>query len=271
MDQLNINENLKSAIELYHRQHFSRKLTIILGGIVFLILIILLICYRETILNFFVKLSHIIKESKYGELIIWIGIIVVSFPPLIGLSTLCELAGMAYGVSLKTWIIVSTSTVVGSAVSFVVFRYILQKKSQQLLKKSRFFAAVANVLSKDKDKFLLMFLLQLLPRPYSITNAAFASVPGISLLHFVITSFLVSPKYLQMAYVGHTIVHIGENKDARTRMWDIISLVSVSLIAMGTTYFIYLKTKKRLEEFQQDEEDDVIMSLGDERFQLDQY
>lgn len=57
------------------------------------------------------------------------GIVFISFPPLVGHTTLVTLCGFAYG--MKGFYIASSASVVGSALVFVVLRFLLSHRLRQ--------------------------------------------------------------------------------------------------------------------------------------------
>ncbi|GMM34204.1 Tvp38 protein [Saccharomycopsis crataegensis] len=230
----------------YSRQSLATKIAAMMMVMVVSIMAIVIIANYETFMAMLVTLSKEIRESKYGEFIIFGLIIVCSFPPIIGLSTLCSITGMAYGMSFKGWFIVASGTAVGSTLSFLLFKYLLSKRAQKFLDSSKLFLAFATVLGQDKDKFLILCLLQLCPRPYSITNAAFAAIPQLDALSFLLSGLIASPKYLIMIFVGYKMEHIGQNKDFKTRLIDFIIIFLTNTIAFATSWLIYKKTREKL-------------------------
>lgn len=57
------------------------------------------------------------------------GIVFISFPPLVGHTTLVTLCGFAYG--MKGFYIASSASVVGSALVFVVLRFLFSHRLRQ--------------------------------------------------------------------------------------------------------------------------------------------
>lgn len=60
------------------------------------------------------------------ELSLMLSVVITSFPPMIGFTTLATLCGFAYG--LKGFAIVGPGAIVGSAIVFVVLRLIFRKR-----------------------------------------------------------------------------------------------------------------------------------------------
>ena len=52
--------------------------------------------------------------------------VVISFPPCIGHTTIVTLCGFAYG--MKGWFIAAPASLIGSAVAFVVLRFLFSRR-----------------------------------------------------------------------------------------------------------------------------------------------
>lgn len=66
--------------------------------------------------------------TTYYKLIV-IFLVVISFPPLVGHTTLVTLCGFAYG--MNGFYIASSASIVGSAVVFLVLRFFLSRRLRQ--------------------------------------------------------------------------------------------------------------------------------------------
>ena len=60
------------------------------------------------------------------KLSLMLSVVITSFPPMIGFTTLATLCGFAYG--LKGFAIVGPGAIVGSAIVFVVLRLVFRKR-----------------------------------------------------------------------------------------------------------------------------------------------
>lgn len=219
----------------------------------------LLIWNLGALFRFYAWIGKNIRESRYGAAIIWFGIVIVSFPPLVGFAGLCTFTGIAYGVTFKLWFLVTSACAVGSTLSFLIFKHLLALRSKKLLESSKLFLAFSTVLGQDKNRFLLLCLLQLCPRPYSLTNAAFGSIPLVDAVSFLISGVLVSPKYLLLMFMGYKMEHMGEVSDFWSRAADVLSIGLSGLVAVVTSYLIYRKTTQILQELGAEEAETTLL------------
>jgi len=176
----------------------------------------------------------------------------VSFPPMIGYSSCVTIAGFVYG--MWGWFIVSTATVVGSTVSFIVSRTVLKGFVSRLTEKNKRFAALSLVLKHDGLKLLAM--IRLCPLPYSLSNGAISTIPTVTWYNFALATALVSPKLLLHVFIGRQIGMLAEDgskMDAKTKAVSYISIAIGMVAGFATGYFIYIKTKARANELEAEE------------------
>ncbi|KAF5369999.1 hypothetical protein D9758_001142 [Tetrapyrgos nigripes] len=67
-----------------------------------------------------------LASLRFGWLILATALVAVSFPPLIGHTTLVTLCGFAYG--MKGFAIASTASIFGSALVFVMLRFLFTRR-----------------------------------------------------------------------------------------------------------------------------------------------
>lgn len=87
----------RRADSTYNRLSPIQKVLFSVGGIIVFILSILFLVYNERILQAMQPYAKKWRDVTGGWLILWMLIFVVSFPPLIGYSSLLTLAGFVYG------------------------------------------------------------------------------------------------------------------------------------------------------------------------------
>ncbi|KAK6432730.1 Tlg2-vesicle protein [Oleoguttula sp. CCFEE 5521] len=186
-----------------------------------------------------------------GWLILWFMTILVSFPPMIGYSTCVTLAGFVYG--MHGWFIVSTATVLGSTLSFIVSRTLLKSFVGRMTEKNKQFAALSLVLKHDGLKLLMM--IRLCPLPYSLSNGAISTIPTVTWYNFALATAAVTPKLLLHVFIGRQIGQLAETKmDAKTKAVSYASILLGMAAGIATGWFIWTRTKARAEELEREEE-----------------
>ncbi|KAF7713923.1 Uncharacterized protein PECH_000919 [Penicillium ucsense] len=201
------------------------------------------------------------QNSWLVAFVIWIGIFFISFPPLVGWSTLGTVAGFIYG-WWKGWLIYSTATVVGSTASFYVSRTVLSKFVNRMMERDKRFAALALTLKYDGLKLLCM--IRLCPLPYSFCNGAVSTFPTVQPLMYGLATAIISPKLLVPAFIGSRLRLLsekGEQMSAGSKAINIISIIVTVCIGVFTGYYIYNRTLARAKELEAQEREEIRQSL----------
>lgn len=218
------------------------KIALVVWAVLAFIGGILVLIFHHDILETIVALSHKWKESKYGGLVLFGLIVLISFPPLIGYSALSSIAGMMYGFPYG-WPFLALATLVGSTLSFIAFRYALNNYARRLAQSNTKFAALSKTL--EQDSFLLLLMIRLCPLPYSLSNGALASVPSVGLGKFVLATVITSPKLLGHIFVGDRLARLGTATDTTSKIVDVVSIAVAVIIGSATAYIIYNRTMER--------------------------
>jgi hypothetical protein len=85
------------AVSTYNRLSPLQRILVLVGGTVCFVLSILFLVYNESIFHAMLPFTKKWRDITAGWLILWALIFIVSFPPLIGYSTLLTVAGFVYG------------------------------------------------------------------------------------------------------------------------------------------------------------------------------
>ena len=212
----------------------------------------------NSVIDFLVLFANRVRGEKYGGLILLVLIVIAAFPPMFGVYGYCVITGLLYGMTLKSWLIVTSGTVIGSIISFLSWRCLLSRRAEKWRESSRLFSAFSTVLAEDKHKFLLLCLLQLFPRPYSIANAMFATIPKLDVYSFLFSVILTSPRYLMMVYAGSQIENLKEHMSEPPSIVDLIIIFASYAIPLTTAYLVYKKIKRVLAKENSTVEDDEV-------------
>ncbi|CAI6282150.1 unnamed protein product [Periconia digitata] len=241
------------VITQYNRLTPVQKILVWAGGITSFVLGILFMVYNERIFHALRPAAKKWHDVPGGWLVLWALIFVVSFPPLIGYSTLLTIAGFVYGFP-NGWFIAATATVAGSTASFIVSRSILRKFVDRLLANDTRFAALSLVLKHDGIKLLVM--VRLCPLPYSLSNGAVATIPTVTWQAYGLATALASPKLMLHIFIGSQLEKIGGGDgkmDGKTKALSYISIAIGGLAGIATGWFMYRKTKQRAAQLEEEE------------------
>lgn len=203
---------------------------------------ILILIFHHAILEELVKLSHEWRDSTWGGPLLFVLIMIISFPPLIGYSALSSIAGMMYGFP-NGWPFLASATLVGSSLSFTVFRYAFKNYAKRLAQSNTKFAALSKTL--EQDSFMLLLMIRLCPLPYSLSNGALASVPSVSLGKFALATAITSPKLLGHIFVGDRLARLGSATDTTAKIVNVVSIAVAVTVGTATAYIIYNRTMER--------------------------
>ncbi|KAF4550431.1 putative SNARE associated Golgi protein [Elsinoe fawcettii] len=229
-----------------------QRILLLLAALVLGVLSLLFLIYNERIFASLVPLVKTWRTSPIGWLVLWLMVIAVSFPPMIGYSTCFTLGGFVFGV-WKGWAIVASATVVGSTLSFLASRYILKDYVTRLTARDTRFKALSHVIEKDGLKLLVM--IRLCPLPYSLSNGAISTIPSVTPLQMAIATAAAAPKLLIGIFIGSRLGDIaegGEKMDAGAKVVSYISIAVGVALGVGTGWVMYQRTMKRAKELEEE-------------------
>ncbi|ORY14998.1 hypothetical protein BCR34DRAFT_478538 [Clohesyomyces aquaticus] len=260
----NYNKLNSRALKTYRRLTPVQRVLVGVGGVIVFVLSILFLVYNERIFHAFLPYAKKWRDIRGGWLILWALIFTVSFPPLIGYSSLLTIAGFVYGFP-NGWFIAASATIIGSTASFILSRSLLKSMVHRLIANDKRFAAVALTLKHDGLKILIM--IRMCPLPYSLSNGAVATIPTVHWASFGLATAIVSPKLLLHIYIGAQIARIADSDDkmdAGTKALSYVSIAIGAIAGVATGWFMYRKTKERARQLEAEERAGVRrMSIED--------
>ncbi|KAF8897443.1 Golgi apparatus membrane protein TVP38 [Infundibulicybe gibba] len=208
-------------IRRYHRLHAFGKIFIWLVLLFYIALGIAVVVITPTrIAQYLYDHARLLAEMRFGWLALGAAIVFISFPPLIGHTTLVTLCGFAYG--MKGFFIASSGSLVGSALVFVVLRMLFAANSASACKGSS-----------------IDHLIRISPfPPWVYSNSLFASIEAVSLWQFVVATIFVSPKLALHTFIGSRIAALSDG-DQRGHMDTHTKVINGLLIAGGITIAIF--------------------------------
>ncbi|KAF2806718.1 uncharacterized protein BDZ99DRAFT_465512 [Mytilinidion resinicola] len=243
----------RRAMQSYNKLSPVQRVLVSVSGVVAIVLGILFLVYNERIFGVLAPWAKKWRNVRAGWLILWSMIFVVSFPPLIGYSSLLTIAGFVYGFP-NGWFIAASATIVGSTVSFILSRSLLKDWVHRLIANDKRFAALALTLKHDGLKLLIM--IRLCPLPYSLSNGAIATFPTVHWASFAAATTIVSPKLMLHIFIGAQLDKIAESggkMEPKTKAISYISILIGAVAGIVTGWFMYSKTKQRAAELEAEE------------------
>lgn len=251
---------LKTSQTLYHRGttffvslNPTQQFLVLAGGVVLFALTITLLIFSSRIFHLLGPVATSWRAMPGGWLLVWLATFLVAFPPLIGYSTACTVAGFVYGFPLG-WPIVATATVAGSTAAFIASRTVLAGYVDGLVGHDKRFVALGQVLRHDGLGVLA--LVRFCPLPYSLSNGFLATVPSIAPASFALATAFASPKLLVHVFIGSRLALLAEKGDEMgfgDRLVNYISMLVGACVGMGVGYFIYRRTMARAAELAREE------------------
>ncbi|KAF2132700.1 hypothetical protein P153DRAFT_309274 [Dothidotthia symphoricarpi CBS 119687] len=248
----------------YNKLSPTQKVLVVVGGITAVVLGILFMIFNERIFGKLLPVAKRWRDVRGGWLVLWGLIFTVSFPPLIGYSSLLTIAGFVYGFP-NGWFIAASATIVGSTTSFLLSRSILKNYVDRLIANDTRFAALSLTLKHDGLKLLVM--IRMCPLPYSLSNGAIATFPTVHWASFALATAMVSPKLMLHVFIGSQLEKIAESggkMDPRTKALSYVSIAIGAVAGVATGWLMYRKTKQRARELEEEERQGARRASVDE-------
>jgi len=227
----------------------TRRLFIGIGIILILLASTLVVKY-----GFFSQIAtflHFVKElGWWGNFIICLCFIVISFPIILGAYLPLTLgAGAIYGVLMGT-LTVSLGSTVGACIAFWICRAFTRKWLEETLKKRKEFRYFLAMMQGKDQKFVTV-LARLSPIPFGLQNGFFA-LTDISFRDFFLSTWIgLLPFQVVWTHLGTTLRNLSmiSSGEMQLTMWQQLSLglqVVMTILLVG--YFWYLSRKLNVKE-----------------------
>ncbi|RFU32021.1 hypothetical protein B7463_g4290, partial [Scytalidium lignicola] len=252
---INAQKIQRRVISTFQRMSLVQRILAAIAGLIALTLGILFLVFNERIFGMLAPAAAKWGDLNGGWAILWAVTFFCAFPPIIGYSTAVMISGFVYGFP-NGWFIVSTATVLGSTASFLASRTVLSKYVNRLVGEDRRFAAFALTLKHDGLKILCM--IRVCPLPYSLSNAAMSTFPGVNPLMFALATAISTPKLLIHVFIGSRLRSIadaenGGKLDPTTRLINYASIAFGGILGAVVSWIIYSRTVARARELEIEE------------------
>ena len=174
--------------------------------------------------------------------------VVISFPPLVGHTTLVTLSGFAYG--MRGFFISATSSVLGSAIVFVTLRALFSERLRRWSGQNQKWQALESVVRAKGLPLIILIRVSPFP-PWVYSNSLFASIEAVKLWQFVVATCFIFPKLLLHTFIGSKLAELSdgdqrEHMDTQTMILDGIFIVGGLSIAVFTSWWIYTLVQQHI-------------------------
>ncbi|KAF9452459.1 Golgi apparatus membrane protein TVP38 [Macrolepiota fuliginosa MF-IS2] len=244
---------LKWALRRYQKLHPLGKLFIWLVALFYICLgAFIIIVTPARIAQYLYDKAKVLAETRYGWLSIGAMIVLISFPPLVGHTTLTTLCGFAYG--MNGFFISATASVVGSAAAFVALRYLFSERIRQWSAHNEKWQALESVIKAKGLPLIVLIRVSPLP-PWVYSNSLFSSIEAVSLWQFVFATFFVFPKLALHTFIGSRVAALsdGDQRDRMDTHTKVLNGVLVGgglLIAVFTSWLIYTLVQNHIQKLE---------------------
>jgi len=208
------------------------------------------------------KLSHM----KYGWLIILGFMVLISFPPMTGHTTIVTLCGFAYG--MKGFFLGLAGSVLGATIAFVVLRFLFSKRLRRWSITNDGWTALETVVKTKGLPLVILIRMSPMP-PWVYANTLFASIHTVALWQFVVATFFLTPKLLLHTFIGSRLAPLsdGEQREEMDTQTKIINGclagggIILGIVASVVVYRLVQRQLRQLEGVSSSTEEDIIGAL----------
>ncbi|KAI0722878.1 Golgi apparatus membrane protein TVP38 [Earliella scabrosa] len=198
----------------------------------------------QALYDFAQKISH----YQYGWLILTAAFFVISFPPAVGHTTLITLCGYAYG--MKGFPIAAGGSLLGSAFTFVVLRFLFSRRLRKWSQTSEKWQALETVIAAKGLPLIMLIRASPFP-PWVYSNAVFSSIQSVALWQFFLATFLVFPKIAIFVFVGSRLASLSDGEqrshmDTTTKILNVAVSVGGVMIAAVASWIIYRLMRREI-------------------------
>ncbi|KAG6872753.1 hypothetical protein C0995_006955 [Termitomyces sp. Mi166 len=156
--------------------------------------------------------AQLLAETRFGWLVLATSLVVVSFPPLLGHTTIVTLCGFAYG--MQGFIIAAFATLVGASSVFVVLRFFFNQRLRTWSRRNQKWQALESVVS----------------------------IEAVSLRQFATATICVFPRLLLHVFIGSRIAALSDGNqrghmDRHTKTINGLLIAGGLILAICTSWY----------------------------------
>ncbi|KZT71582.1 Golgi apparatus membrane protein TVP38 [Daedalea quercina L-15889] len=197
-------------------------------------------------------LAQKISRLWYGWLILLLVLVVISFPPCIGHTTVCTLCGFAYG--MKGFPLAASGSLLGSALCFIILRLMFSQRLHQWSASNEKWQALESVVATKGLPLITLIRASPFP-PWVYSNALFASIKAVALWQFCIATLAVFPKVALLVFVGSRLAALSDGEtrnhmDTSTKWLNVGLSVGGTLLGITASVIIYRAMQTEIRRLQ---------------------
>ncbi|KAG6855104.1 Tlg2-vesicle protein [Blastosporella zonata] len=192
--------------------------------------------------------ARLLAETRFGWLALAGAMVVISFPPLIGHTTLVTLCGFAYG--MQGFFIAASASVIGASLVFVVLRFFFSKRLHQWSDHNEKWQALESVVQAKGLPLIILIRVSPFP-PWVYSNSLFASIQAVSLWQFATATLFIFPKLALHVFIGSRIATLSDgdqrgHMDTQTKIVNGLLIAGGLAIAILTSWVVYNMVQKHI-------------------------
>ncbi|KAF7549340.1 hypothetical protein G7046_g8374 [Stylonectria norvegica] len=243
----------EQTVKVYMRLSLVQRILAAIGILCMAVMGLLALLYSHAFFKWLDPAAEKWRALPGGWLIVFALMIVTSFPPIIGYSTVATISGFVYGFPLG-WPIVASGCTLGALGAFLASRTVLSSYVDRMVGKDHRFVALGQVLRQEGIWYLTA--IRFCPLPFSLSNGFLATIPSITPLAFTVSTALSSPKLLVHVFIGSRLALIIEKGDTMTVAEKAVNYVSMFIggaVGLTVGLIIYRRTMARASELAREE------------------
>ncbi|KAI0049630.1 Golgi apparatus membrane protein TVP38 [Auriscalpium vulgare] len=176
-------------------------------------------------------------------------ILLVSFPPMIGHTTMLNLCGFTYGI--KGFAVAGPASLFGSAIVFIVLRYLFSAKLRKWSSSNEKWQALEAVINAKGLPLMALIRISPLP-PWVYSNALFASIEVVSVWQFMAATICSFPRYFLYTFIGSRLAALSDGKqrnkmDTQTKVVNWLLVVGGVLAGVAAGWITYVQMQRHLQ------------------------
>ncbi|PWN20593.1 hypothetical protein BCV69DRAFT_282802 [Microstroma glucosiphilum] len=270
------------ALQVFRGLSLKAKAILFFFAVAYLALIVTVLRIgTHGILEYLSGFALYFSHSSFGPSLLILIITVLSFPPLVGYGTSITVCGLSFGSPesgeghglLLAWAIAAGGCLTGATASFLVGRWGLARYGDRFdwireVRGGKEWRAMEKAVERKGWKMAI--LIRLCPFPFVYSNLFFSSLrpSSVSLPLFIFATLCTTPKLLIHVFVGSKAfeaIQSGKNGQAASKSWlSVASIIGASLLGAITSWYIYRETKKVLDSFVEEDEEEARMNAEEE-------
>ncbi|CAK5262738.1 unnamed protein product [Mycena citricolor] len=206
-----------------------------------LLVIALIIITPKRVGQFLYDNAEKLARLRFGWLIVATVVVLTSFPPFHGHTTVTTLCGFAWG--LKGFYIAAPASLIGSTLVFVTLRASFKERLRSFSKSNEKWSALEAVIAAKGLPLIILIRMSPLP-PYVYSNVMFSSISSVALWQFVVATCFVFPKIFLQVFIGSRIAALSDGEqrdkmDPHTKMLNGALIGGGIFIAISASWLVY--------------------------------